>query len=305
MMKSILKIAGCLFGLVLFVVLAVSASSLAGELTRCPYPVSYRIGSLDPRFHLSKETLLKIAQQAEERWEESAKRDLFRYDPKASLAINLIYDSRQATLDAINKAVSELNHSALELDTWQQKLNLLLTDYQNDLERYNQEVNYYNRQGGAPQDVYERLLKERDELETRRKTLNQNIALFNLQINQHNTNLELLKSQIDQSKNKIITQGFYNGATQTIDVYTFGNEKELRLVLMHEMGHALGLPHAQNPNSIMYPILQEQNLNDPKPSAEDLSLLKSSCGLERYKSRLIEWLHSVLAPFLVNHKGGL
>jgi predicted Zn-dependent protease len=304
-MKSVLKISGCLFGLILFTILAVSASSLAGELTRCPYPVSYRLGSLDPRFHLSKETLLKIAQQAEERWEASAKRELFRYDPQARLAINLIYDSRQATLDAINKAVSELNRSALQLDTWQKKLSLLLTDYQNDLERYNQEVDYYNRHGGAPQDVYARLLKEKEELEKRRKTLNQNIALFNLQINQHNTNLELLKSQIEQSQNKIITQGFYNGATETIDVYTFGNEKELRLVLMHEMGHALGLSHAQNPHSIMYPVLQEQNLNDPKPSAEDLSLLKNSCGLERYKSRLIEWFHSLFTPLLVNQKGGL
>ena len=46
-----------------------------------------------------------------------------------------------------------------------------------------------------------------------------------------------------------------------VTVNQFINEKELILILAHELGHALGISHLQQPESIMYSQMGEQQLN--------------------------------------------
>lgn len=60
----------------------------------------YRIGHVDPRFHISEEQLKQIAQEAADLWFTGTGQAYFIYDPKAQLSINLIYDQRQADSEA-------------------------------------------------------------------------------------------------------------------------------------------------------------------------------------------------------------
>lgn len=68
-------------------------------------------------------------------------------------------------------------------------------------------------------------------------------------------------------------KGEFNG--REINIYEFQSIDELRITLAHEFGHALGLQHTNDPNALMYPILEKQNFSHFKLTTADLELLKS------------------------------
>ncbi len=49
-----------------------------------------------------------------------------------------------------------------------------------------------------------------------------------------------------------------------IQIYGFTSFDDLRLTLAHEFGHSLGLKHTDDPKSLMYPLLREQDIHNFK-----------------------------------------
>lgn len=250
---------------------------------RCQLPVKYTIGSIDERFNISKTDLEKTLLDSEQRWDSQIKTNTIEYDPSATLKINLVYDERQAGLDELKSKIDTINQSDESLSNLNEKLNLLISNYEKDLVSYNEEVEYWNARGGAPADIYNRLQNTQATLENRRLEINKFSKSLNVEVNEHNTNLQNVKDEIETKKNKIYTQGLYIPEKNEIDIYTFNNLDELRLVLMHELGHAIGvMEHAQNSQSIMYAISDSKNgpdLENPIITSEDIEMLKSVCNL--------------------------
>jgi len=50
------------------------------------------------------------------------------------------------------------------------------------------------------------------------------------------------------------------------------------LALAHELGHTLGIGHVDNPQSVMYYLMGEQDLKNPHLTKEDLDALKNVCA---------------------------
>jgi hypothetical protein len=46
-----------------------------------------------------------------------------------------------------------------------------------------------------------------------------------------------------------------------IEIYGFDSKNQLKAVLAHEIGHLVGIPHINAKNSLMHPILQENQIN--------------------------------------------
>ena len=65
-----------------------------------------------------------------------------------------------------------------------------------------------------------------------------------------------------------------------INVYQFNGFDDLRLILAHEMGHALEIGHLENSKSNMYYLMDEQNLNADTVTQDDFQALQGACGLE-------------------------
>jgi predicted Zn-dependent protease len=56
------------------------------------------------------------------------------------------------------------------------------------------------------------------------------------------------------------------------------NKKELVLILAHELGHAMGISHLRQPESIMYSQMGQQQLNPSVQLTEtDIQAVRQLC----------------------------
>lgn len=274
----------CLRIVIVFLVLiflataGISIAYFGGYIQRCNTPLKFAVGDIDPRFKVAKDQVVESAKDAANRWDQKSGKNWYEYDPSSNFKINLVYDDRQAKLDQINSEVANYNSSADSIKKRNELLKQKVEQYQKDLAEYSAAVAYWNSQGGAPSDIYQQLVATQKDLDARKDQINKELQTFNLQVDANNANLGDLTTKIDAQKNRIETQGEYKG--DKIDIYTFGNLEELRLVLMHELGHALTADHAEKSTSILYYLLADQDQKNPKPSDEDITLIKNKCKIK-------------------------
>jgi len=300
---SILLLAG--FGYFYRAELARFYSIILNRLAPCQRPITYSIDRLDSQFGISKEKLLIDIAQAEKIWEESIARPLFVYSPNGELKISLVYDYRQKATVELQKLGIVINDDRSTYDVVKAKYDSLLTVYNREQAHINEqvaeynaqkaalekEVNYWNSRGGAPRSTYDSLQKRQTELNNQyialaqaeeqlkqsaeiinstALVLNKLISELNLQVAQYNT--------VGASTGKEFNQGEYvSGVNGTsINIFQFNNENKLVRVLAHELGHALGLEHLDNPRAIMYYLNEGTN---EKLTTDDLTALKQKCRL--------------------------
>lgn len=281
-------------------------ASLAGYyfyityITPCSRPITYRIGTFDSRFDISREKFLAAMNEATSLWGNSIDKKLFEYKPEGELVVNLIYDNRQRTtekrafLQADSEKIKNLATSVkAEYDTlqanyksYQEAYEKLLNDYQNKQQAYNDKVNYWNKQGGAPNQEYELLVAEKESLatdynlvETKRQEVNSLVNQINVFSDKYNLLVRTINKNIDtinETAGTEFQEGIYNPSNNSITIYEFESNEKLIRVLAHEFGHALTLDHNDNPESIMYKVNSGDQL---VPSTEDIAALKAYCRL--------------------------
>lgn len=286
--------------LVLTVTLA-SAYFYQAALAVCPVPIAYQIGTIDEQFRLSEDEARVALAEAEAIWEDATGLNLFSYDAAGQVAVNFLYDDRQALADAEAALSERLATSEDKNRAFNETYNTLVAryeaeaaryeagvaEYERDLSRYNATVASYNNEGGAPEDVFAELEAERERLETVSRSLNQTSRDLNrladqinalstegnAMIERFNQNVALYNERFSESRE--FTQGDFQG--DEINVYTFQSENELTAVLAHEFGHALSIGHVDDPAALMYYLMHEQPEKLILTEA-DLSAFTAVCG---------------------------
>ena len=66
----------------------------------CDKPIAYKVDTVDSKFNLSRDEFISDVDQATKIWENPSGKDLFVYDPKAELSINLIFGLQLVNLSA-------------------------------------------------------------------------------------------------------------------------------------------------------------------------------------------------------------
>jgi len=266
------------------------------------HPLTYSIGILDPRFGIDQATLNEVIQEAALIWETSVGIPLFRYDPEASLTINLIFDERQqrrqeekrlrAAIADNGKSFDELKNiydSQVELkDQAQQQYDAAVSEYHQRLNAHNATVAMWNNAGGAPRDTYEQLEQERALLDEMRKgidarqielngivaSINQLAASLNELISKDNLAITYYNGAFASSRE--FEKGVFDGSQ--IEIYEFDEHTDLRLTLVHELGHALGFGHVNSPNAVMYYKQGRQDATHIVLTEDDLRLVSQRFG---------------------------
>jgi hypothetical protein len=276
----------------------------------CEKTLQYSIGNFDSRFGITKEKFINTTKEAEAIWEEPMGLDLFNYNPNSQFKINLVFDERQKEIMDEKNMKEQLEQVELSFDVLEKEYDSLsslynqkIADYNNSLyayekriDSYNSRVDYWNNKGGAPENIYYELEAERQtlnlleiEIEKKRINLNKLVDKLNLLVerdshlvSQHNINILTYNTRFGEAKE--FNQGDYRG--NEINIYQFSEIDELKLILVHEFGHVLELDHVKNPESIMYYLMDKQNLASLQLTEGDIEALKIKCGLnENYKRK--------------------
>jgi len=253
-------------------------NSLADRIT---HPIDtrlrYRIAEVDPRFKLSIEQVQEISQQATQIWkdliyDERQQESEQRREHITQLEANQqVWKDKKQQLDQIEQ---EIMRSKQFLDLKQQQLN-------QQIQQYNQEqLSAQHNQSSSGNSTY---------FQQRQQELQSNIELVQQEVNQYNQRITQLNQKIDELNSldqkldasvkqykqrfqpHLFHKGLFNG--KQILIYEFESDNDLRLTLAHELGHALGLQHANSPQALMYPIMKDQEMDHFHLTQADRDLL--------------------------------
>ena len=265
----------------------------------CSTPITYRVGTLDPRFGVSETEFKAVLAEAADVWNLAAGKTVIAYSEEGEMPVSLMYDERQQTAELGNDIDSDQSiyeRQRVSVDTLiarheaeVSKHDAALASFERAKEAYDRDVAYWNVRGGAPPAEYERLEDRRRSLERQQIALNATATELNSDVVVINREVEKLNTLADRVNVKVHTfnqfageefdQGQYvsdeKGARITI--YEFRTRAQLVRAMAHEFGHALGILHTQAPQSLMYPYNAGKSL---ELHPEDITALAVACEFE-------------------------
>lgn len=264
-------------------------------------PLTYRIGAVDPRFGLSREDFSEAVKQAASLWQRAVSREVFRADAKGAVEISLIYDYRQEAADRMKTLSFKIENTKGSYDEIKARFETLkrdsdlqsaglaqgFADYNARVAAFNLRVETARQRGGAGETTarqfesdQSRLATQKDALQRRQEELKSAIETLKsmaVVINEiaANHNLDLVTYRDTGSQlGAEFSEGIYeqNGARRTITIYHYPSRDGLVRVLAHELGHAKGLPHLENPQAVMHRLMRTEM---PELTPEDVAAMKA------------------------------
>ncbi len=235
----------------------------------CVHPVAYAVGAVDSRFDISRAAVIADAKASAAIWNTAAGKSVLVYDPEAKMKINFVYDEREENA----KLGNEIARAQASGDAVKAAIDAAEAAFKSRQDAYNQEVQAINARGGATRGEQARLASERSELDALAASINQRVASYNASVKA----LNLKVAEFNKSAGRTFEEGQYvrDSSGTRINIFQFISTTQLRRVLAHEFGHAIGLGHNDDAKSIMYAQNESGNL---APTAADLSALRSLCG---------------------------
>jgi peptidoglycan hydrolase CwlO-like protein len=244
----------------------------------CETPKVYRIGTVDPQYEITEAEFTAAIEEAGEIWNTAYGRKVFQYDPKATFTVNLKYDDRQHLTQEINELNDTLKQEDEALQPEIEEYNRKSADLKSRIDQLNAEIQSWNEKGGAPADVYERLKSQQAAYQAEAKVLNDKAESLSLTTRDYNAKVHELDQTVNTFNSSLQFKpegGKYvlDAEGERIEIHIYSTREELINILTHELGHALGMEHVNNPEAVMY----SKSNGVTTLSPDDLQLLVLAC----------------------------
>lgn len=289
-------------------ILGLSTGNLSVAPSPCNEPLTFTIGTIDSQFGISDEEVKSAMNVAVSVWSTEAGRELGRYDEDGKITINFVYDERQQLTDGELQFRERIRSEQHLLDQIQREINVerdrfddnsstymsLAEETGTELRNLNQWIEEVNNNGGFNDESLKEYQTRKEQVETKqqqvlnkREDLDRLATNINRSVERAVEKSEEINSLISQynrdysGENRFTKATFQrvgNGGIITVNQFTA--RQELPLLLAHEFGHALGLNHISNPESIMYRrIGMQQTYPQLQLSNQDKQALQERCQL--------------------------
>ena len=247
----------------------------------CATPITVSIGTIDPEFKIERGTLEVALRNATTEWNTATGREWFIVSPSEGIAINLLFDGRQADLDELKEAERALDEEVSRLTHAQEEHNREFQEVQATIARFNQEREHYansvatfnadvtraQNAGSIDNDLANSFRQREEQLSILRRSVEAFADRLKKLVDESNQRAlstqhegERLNQKITQLKERfpprLIREAEHRkGAfVNEINVYTVASERDLHSALLHELGHTLGLGHTSERGAIMSPV---------------------------------------------------
>jgi cell fate (sporulation/competence/biofilm development) regulator YlbF (YheA/YmcA/DUF963 family) len=242
----------------------------------CSTPITFKIGTIDERFNLTPDELKKITGSASLIWENKYLMPLFIYDKDSTLDINMVYSEAHTILRSISEDQNIVNSEQTKLTAslaeYEQKRKAL----QSKIDNLNAEIKEWNDKGGATKEKYDRIKRLNAEIKKDIDAFNAYSNALNYKTQTYNFDVSKLNETISQFNDKLQESpemGVYISGDNRIEIYFYEGANDLKNVIAHELGHAIGLNHIATVDAIMNP---NASINT-RYTTEDSDLLDKFC----------------------------